>query len=371
MLTAHLVKAPPHATRRATVRTLPGGAQASRPGRGESPSRSASTGRRWPSPCGPGHDEELALGFCLTEGLDPVAAHRPQTQPRTSSRSTPRAPTCGPPSAPSTPRRVVRGCGKGAPWRSPSTRRASRATSPSRSRCWPLLPTALTEAQAGFASTGGPLRATGLFSPDGTLLCTREDVGRHNAMDKVVGWAFGAGLLRSPGGSCGRERTPLVRARAEGRRRRSSRGRGRRRSVVTRGRARRRPGPDALRLRARRFSDRLHAPRPHPRVTRASVPPTGVPAAGVFPRFGAPRRSPCFGETLAERGHRLLAEVCDEVIVVGKAGVAGPPFTVVDDGTVGAGADRWSSPGLRDAAHETVVALPVDAADHPDALRAR
>ena len=57
-----------------------------------------------------------------------------------------------------------------------------------------------------------------------------------------------------------RERTPLVRARAEGRRRRLSRGRGRRRSVVTRGRARRRPGPDALRLRARRFSDRLTHP---------------------------------------------------------------------------------------------------------------
>jgi FdhD protein len=56
------------------------------------------------------------------------------------------------------------------------------------------LPDTLREAQRVFERTGG-LHAAGLFSADGELLAIREDVGRHNAVDKIVGWAVQAGRL--------------------------------------------------------------------------------------------------------------------------------------------------------------------------------
>ena len=58
-------------------------------------------------------------------------------------------------------------------------------------RSAPLL---LRSQQRAFDKTGG-LHAAGLLSLDGAMLCVREDVGRHNAVDKVVGWAIREGRL--------------------------------------------------------------------------------------------------------------------------------------------------------------------------------
>jgi len=56
------------------------------------------------------------------------------------------------------------------------------------------LPDQLRAAQPTFAKTGG-VHASGLFTPNGELVVAREDVGRHNALDKLIGWALAAGRI--------------------------------------------------------------------------------------------------------------------------------------------------------------------------------
>jgi FdhD protein len=142
----------------------------------------------------PGHDEELALGFALSEGLRPREARLPDDLAANTveleapdfdaarlARSFYTTSSCGV-------------CGKGA--LEAVAVEAARVDSGLELAAELLasLPDRLRAGQPAFAATGG-LHATGLFDERGELLCLREDVGRHNAMDKVVGWAFRAGLL--------------------------------------------------------------------------------------------------------------------------------------------------------------------------------
>ena len=82
-----------------------------------------------------------------------------------------------------------------------------------------------------------------------------------------------------------------------------------------------------------------------------------VLVGGASSRFGSPKALARFeGETLAERAWRLLGEVSDERIAVGRAG--GLPFSaVVDEGT---GPVAAIAAGLRQAAHEVAIVVPVD-----------
>ena len=141
----------------------------------------------------PGHDDELALGFLYGEGLidgpreagltDDLAANIVEVAGpllrEVGGRRFYTTSSCGV-------------CGKGALEEvavhaprlagGPTVDRALLAALPDRLR------------QPTFERTGG-LHATGLFSADGELLIVREDVGRHNAMDKVIGRALLDGRL--------------------------------------------------------------------------------------------------------------------------------------------------------------------------------
>jgi molybdopterin-guanine dinucleotide biosynthesis protein A len=95
----------------------------------------------------------------------------------------------------------------------------------------------------------------------------------------------------------------------------------------------------------------------------ARPPLTGVLlVGGLSSRFGSPKPYARFdGETLAERGWRVLGEACDERIAVGKAGELELPFAIVDDGREIRAPLAGVVAGLRAAAHEICVFLPVDA----------
>jgi FdhD protein len=145
----------------------------------------------------PGDEDELAIGFLRTEGLieghevaaiefgDParqaapddtvlVRLNRPFDVSRVAERHFIATASCGICGKASIDEVVLRvdAIPAGAPVVAPAVLLA--------------LPDRMREAQSAFDSTGG-LHAAGLFTPDGDLIALREDVGRHNALDKVIG----------------------------------------------------------------------------------------------------------------------------------------------------------------------------------------
>ena len=155
----------------------------------------------------PGHDIELALGWLVAEGA------------LTSIEDVSEAKECfeHDEDDPEQVRRIVQVTTRGRVPVEPRLHATSSACGvcgadliamTQRTRHWPLgddttafsvdavlrQPEALLAAQRGFAASGG-LHAAGLFTPEGDLICLREDVGRHNAVDKVIGWALQEGRL--------------------------------------------------------------------------------------------------------------------------------------------------------------------------------
>jgi FdhD protein len=141
----------------------------------------------------PGHDEELALGFLYGEGLITTPREVGLTDDFASNTVEVRGPLERDPGE----RRFYTTsscgvCGKGA-LEEVAVHSAPLAAGPVVPRARVArLPDRLE--QPTFDRTGG-LHATGLFDPDGQLLIEREDVGRHNAMDKVVGRALLDGIV--------------------------------------------------------------------------------------------------------------------------------------------------------------------------------
>ena len=184
----------------------------------------------------PGHDEELALGFLHGEGLIDGPREVGLTDDLANNTVVVGGPLVREPSARNFYTTSSCGvCGKGAieevqvdSQRLPRVERADVASSIWSRACPDRL------IQPGFDRTGG-LHATGLFDTRGELLCVREDVGRHNAMDKVIGWALREGLVPLQPADAVRQRTTFVRARAEGGGRRRTGADRRRGPDITRG----------------------------------------------------------------------------------------------------------------------------------------
>lgn len=156
----------------------------------------------------PGHDVELALGFLYVEGIvaaaDEVAATSDEPPVEAGARGCNTVHVALRPGVPVDTRRLERHfytasscgvCGKTSLEALAAGRPISIAPGPVVAPAVVhALPDRLRAAQAVFDRTGG-LHAAALFDAGGDLIQLREDVGRHNAVDKLVGWALRSGRL--------------------------------------------------------------------------------------------------------------------------------------------------------------------------------
>jgi len=152
----------------------------------------------------PGHDAELAAGFLLTEGLVRSRADILEIQPCVRARDGNVITVHLSPETRVDLAKLTRHvfmssscgvCGKASidavrQQFSPVEKTASIVEAATILK----LPDKLRESQATFSRTGG-LHAAGIFDPAGNLVVLREDVGRHNAVDKVIGYGLLNGLL--------------------------------------------------------------------------------------------------------------------------------------------------------------------------------
>jgi FdhD protein len=165
----------------------------------------------------PGHDLELTAGFLFTEGLiqkreQILSLESGKTRAKTRTKMTPRQASgnvvrvrlTGVSLKPEQLRRnffMSSSCGVcGKASIEAVMARGIRRPNPSFVLDPAVLctfPDTLKSAQSIFDRTGG-LHAAGLFDAQGKLIVLREDVGRHNAVDKVVGWALLSGQARLP-----------------------------------------------------------------------------------------------------------------------------------------------------------------------------
>lgn len=150
----------------------------------------------------PGHDLELAAGFLFTEGLvtnrTQIVSLEPLIEDGEASRGNVVRAALAPESAPDLERMrrhffAASSCGICGKASIDSVR--ARTLEPPNpdfrldAEVLLRLPDALRASQAVFGRTGG-LHAAALFDAKGELLVLREDIGRHNAVDKVIGWAL-------------------------------------------------------------------------------------------------------------------------------------------------------------------------------------